>query len=298
VAGLPVGQFTFSASCPQDRADVNDIVTLRLEIAGSGNCKTIIPPTLPSDESLQVYPAKISQENGYGPLALKGTVRVEIPVAFNKSGAIAIPPLEFRYFNPDSRSLVSLHSQPLTIAVSGERLKTEKSQTLPQSAIVQRGEDIDFIKSGPLADQARFLYRQGWYLGIVALLFLLNLLFLLKITVWRRAVVDSPLLKNRRLLGRTLRRLDGVQRYEDIAAVLEHYCLQRSGLGLAEISNQKIGDLLRQKGVPASGIDRFLFIKGQAELAKFSPLKKSQAELAGDLEALRRLLRDIDRKLK
>ncbi|MCX6558423.1 MAG: BatD family protein [Candidatus Aminicenantes bacterium] len=296
--GLPVGQFSFSASCSQRQADINDIVTLRLEISGSGNCKTIIPPALPSDEYLQVYPAKISQENGYGPLALKGTVRVEIPVAFNKAAAVTFPSLEFRYFNPESRSLVSLRSQPLVIEVSGEKLKTEKSMTLPQSAIVQKGEDIDFIKSGPIVDQARYLYRQGWYKGIIILLFAVNLLFLLKITVWRRAIVDSPLLKNRRILGLTLRRLAKVQHYEDIAAILEYYCVEKSGLGLAEISNQKIGELLGRRQVPAASIDRFLFVKGQAELAKFSPLKKSQSELKSDLLALRKLLREIDHKLK
>ena len=55
---------------------------------------------------------------------------------------------------------------------------------------------------------------------------------------------------------------------------------------------------MRQRQVPADRIEKFLFIKNQAELAKFSPLKKTQAELKNDLQALRTLLKDIDKKLK
>jgi hypothetical protein len=297
-AGLPVGQFSFSVSCPQTRADSNDIVTLQMKISGSGNSKTITPPAFQNDETIHVYPPKVSQENTYNPLALNGTVRVEIPVAFNKAAKANFPSLEFKYFNPESRSLVSLRSQPLCIEVSGEKLKLDKSMTLPQSAIVQKGEDIDFIKNGPIHDQSSYFYRQGWYAGVVVLLFTMNLLFLLKISLWQRYIISSPLLKNRQILGLTLRRLAGVQHYEDIAAILEYYCGEKSGLGFAEISNQKISELFRQRQVPADSAEKILFIKSQAELAKFSPLKKTQAELKNDLQSLRILLKQIDKKLK
>ncbi|MEI6613757.1 MAG: BatD family protein [Chrysiogenales bacterium] len=297
-AGLPVGQFSFLVSCPQTMANSNDIVTLQIKINGSGNSKTVIPPTFPNNELFQVYPAKISQENIYNSLDLAGTVKAEIPVSFNKAGAVTFPALEFKYFDPVSRSIISLRSQPLLIQVSGEKLKQDKSMTLPQSAIVQKGEDIDFIKSGPIHDQARYFYRQDWYAGVIVLLFAINLLFLLKITIWQRYIIGSPLLKNRQILSLTLRRLAPVQHYEDIAAILDYYCTEKSGLGFAEINNQKIGELLHQRHVPVNSIEKFLFIKSQAELAKFSPLKKTQAELKSDLQLLRTLLKAIDKKLK
>ena len=186
----------------------------------------------------------------------------------------------------------------LFIEVSGEKLKPDKSMTLPQSAIVQKGEDIDFIKNGPIHDQSGYFYRQGWYAGVVVLLFTMNLLFLLKISLWQRYIIGSPLLKNRQILGLALRRLARVQHYEDIAAILEYYCGEKSGLGFAEISNQKISEWFRRRHVPADSAEKFLFIKSQAELAKFSPLKKTQAELKNDLQSLRILLKQIDKKLK
>jgi hypothetical protein len=297
-AGLPVGQFSFSVICPQTMANSNDIVTLQIKISGSGNSKTIIPPTYQNNDYLQVYPARISQENTYNPLALNGTVSAEIPVSFNKAGTVTFPPLEFRYFNPENKSIVSLRSQASTITVSGEKLKQDKSMTLPQSAIVQKGEDIDFIMSGAIHDQARYFYRQGWYRWLIALLFAINLIFLLKISFWQRFIINSPLLKNRQIMSLTLRRLARIHYYEEIAAILEYYCKEKSGLGFAEINNQKIGELLTQRRVPGGSVENFLFIKSQAELAKFSPLKKTQPELKSDLQALRILLKEIDKKLK
>jgi len=169
---------------------------------------------------------------------------------------------------------------------------------LPQSAIMQKGEDIDFIKSGPIHDQSKYFHRQDWYRWSIVLLFAVNILFGLKISLWQRYVIESPLLKKRQILAQTLRRLGRTRHYEEIAAILEWYCTEKSGLGFADISNQKIGQLLQQRRVPPASIEKFLFIKSQAELAKFSPLKKTQTELKHDLQVLRTVLKEIDKKLK
>ncbi|HUU05059.1 MAG TPA: BatD family protein [Patescibacteria group bacterium] len=297
-AGLPVGQFDFSLHSPQAQADINDIVTLKMEISGSGNCKAIIPPALPGSDQFVVYPAKITQENTYNSAALAGTLRAEIPVSFNKTGTLTFPPLEFRYFDPARGSIVSLRSRPLPIRVSGEKLSADRSQTLPRSAIVQKGEDIDFIRSGRLHDQSWHLYRQKWYAAVILAFFAFNLLLLLKTVLWDRHIAASPLLRNRQVLARTLKRLARVRHGEDIAPLLEAYFQEKSGLGLAAISSQKIAEIFRQRQVAAASAEKFLFIKSQSELAKFSEHKKSALELKKDLETLRGLLREIDKKMK
>jgi len=297
-AGLPVGQFSFALECPQEKADVNEIVTLRMKISGSGNAKAIIPPLVPSSDQALVYPAKITQESAYAPTALTGTLNAEIPVSFKQAGTVTFPPLEFRYFDPERRAVISLRSSPLQMQVSGEKLPAELSRTLPQSAILQKGEDIDFIKSGPLHDQSRPLHRRRWFPLLIIALFAANLLVLLKVTAWNRGIAASPRLRNRRILALALRRLDGVRHPEDIAPAMESYFSEKSGLGLAEVNDRRIAEVLAQKQVPKASIARFLFIKGQSELARFSQQKKSALEMEKDLHALRGLFREIDRKMK
>lgn len=297
-AGLPVGQFDFSLHSPLTRADINDIVTLQMKISGSGNCKAIIPPVLPGGEPFLVFPAKITQETNYDPAALAGTLRAEIPVSFNKTGVVTFPALEFRYYDPARGSIVSLRSAPLQILVSGKKVSADHSLTLPRSAIVQKGEDIDFIQSGRLHDQSWRLYRQKWYAAFILALFAFNLLVLLKTALWDRHVAASPLLRSRQILSRTLRRLGRVQDRADIAAVMDEYFQEKSGLGFAEISDWKISEVFRQRQVPGAGIDKFLSIRNQSELERFSPHKRSGLELKKDLQALRELLKEIDKKMK
>ncbi|MCU0237519.1 MAG: BatD family protein [Acidobacteria bacterium] len=297
-AGLPVGQFTFSLDCPRREADVNEIVTLRMRISGSGNTKAIMPPALPGNKAAMVYPAKITRETAFADDSLAGTLIAEIPVAFQQKGDITFPALEFRYFDPERRVVVALRSAPLRIRVSGEKSPSGLSRTLPGSTILQKGEDIDFIKGSPLRGLVRPIHRRSWFPLLLAGLFLANLLVLLKVTAWDRGIAPSAGMRNRRLLARALKGLDGVRRTEEIAPVLESYFCAKSGLGPAEICDRRIAEALAAGGLARADIDRFLFIKGQSELARFSPAKKSALELKKDLQALRGLFREIDRKMK
>ncbi len=207
-AGLPVGQFTFALDCPRQEADINEIVTLRLRISGSGNTKAIMPPPVPGGEAAMVYPAKITQETAYAPASLVGTLNAEIPVAFKQKGDIIFPSLEFRYFDPARRAVVSLRSSPVRVRISGERLSSGLSRTLPGSAIMQKGEDIDFIQVGPLRGSSQPIHRRPWYPLLLAALFLVNLLVLLKVTAWDRGIAASAGMRNRRILTRALQELN------------------------------------------------------------------------------------------
>lgn len=297
-AGLPVGQFTFALDGPGADVDINEIVTLRMRISGSGNTKAILPPALPGGDMAMVYPAKITQETAYSPSSLTGTLSAEIPVSFKRKGVAAFPALEFRYFDPARRSVVSLRSSPIRVRVSGERLPSGLARTLPGSVIMQKGEDIDFIKSGPLSGRSRPIHRQAWFPLLLAALFAANLLVLLKRSAWDRGIAASPGMRNRRILARALRRLDATRHAEEIAPAMESFICEKSGLGLAEVNDRRIAEVLAAKGMPQAGIEAFLFIKGQSELARFSPLKKSALELKKDLQVLRGLFRQIDRKMK
>jgi hypothetical protein len=296
--GLPVGQFTFALDCARRDADINEIVTLHMSISGSGNTKAILPPTVPGSEATMVYPAKITQSASFAPDSLTGTLDAEIPVAFKQKGDVTFPALEFRYFDPARRAVVSLRSSPFSVRVSGEKLPSGFSRTLPGSAIMQKGEDIEFIKSEPLGGLSRPIHRRPWFPLLLAGLFLVNILVLLKVTAWDRGIATSAGMRNRRILARALKELDGIRCNDEIAPVLERFFCNKSGLGPVEISDQRIAEVLAAKGVGRAGIDKFLFIKGQSELARFSPAKKSALELKKDLQALRGLFREIDRKMK
>ena len=296
--GLPVGRFTFSLDSPRREADVNEIVTLRLRISGSGNTKAILPPALPESDMAVVYPPKVTHETSFAAAAVSGTLTAEIPVAFKRRGEALFPPVEFRYYDPERNAVVGLRSDPLRLAVSGEKRAPAVTRTLPGSAVVQEGEDIEFIRDGPLPVLARPLHRQGWFLPLLLALFAVNLLTLLKAAAWDRGIAASAGMRHRRILAAALKELDAARRPEDLAPVVERFLCAKLGLGLSEVSDRRVAEALAEKGLARGDIDRLLFLKGQSELARFAPGGKSALELRRDLQALRALFRAVDRRTR
>lgn len=297
-AELPVGVFTMDAGADRSETDINGIISLRLKISGTGNIKTLEPPALANSDSYKMFQAKISRDTTFGGESLSGTVTCEIPVSFFRSGVVSFPPFEFRYFNPAIRKIVELKSAPPPVRVTGVKEKTDEAVGLPQSQIVQKGEDVEYIFRGKITDQGKHLFERSWLKALLVLPFLLNLVLVFRMLLWDRWLSASPAFRKRRLLAKTCRDLNGIGHYGEIASILEEYLRGKTGLGFSEISEQRIRERFSECGVPKAEVEKFLQIKTQAEYAKFSPDGKSPREREEGLRELIETIKSIDGKLK
>ncbi len=296
-AGLPVGQFTFSASTAASSCDINNLATLQVKISGNGNLKAIVPPLLADSDAYRVFPAKISRESRTDSDVLAGTLNAEIPVSFLKIGTVRFPALEFKYLDPLSRKVIALHSSPLSVQVTGAKNRESVAVASSPAQIVAQGEDIEFILRGRIHDQAWRLHRTSGFKLLFLLPLLVTLFLLAKSALWERGLVASPLFKKKRLLAQTLGSLRQLSSYEEIAAVLDVYIQQKTGLGFAELSSDKIREFFESRGIQPQAADAFLAVKSRSEQARFSPAKVPAAELQADIQILIRAVRLIDAKL-
>ncbi|MGD2092916.1 MAG: BatD family protein [Candidatus Aminicenantes bacterium] len=299
--GLPVGQFRFNVTSNKSQVDVNDILTFEIRITGKGNVKTVNVPEIKDSIYYKVYPAKISRDFNFQKDSLTGYVESEVPVSFKKTGLISFSPLEFKYFDPDTSRVVTLKSQPITINVTGQKEKEESARTIPKTEIIKTGEDIDFIKAGRVYNQDENFYNHKYFIVILLVPFLLNLLLLLKVFVFDRFISQSNLLKQKKLINQTIKNLRDTRNYGDISPILENYLKGKTGLGSSEINNHAINKLLGKYGVHEGDIDAFIRIKSQSESSRFSPDKASAAsskELKNDIKRLLEILKRIDSKIK
>jgi hypothetical protein len=299
--GLAVGQFRLNVTANKNEVNVNDILTFDIRITGKGNVKTVTVPEINDSIYYKVYPAKISRDFNFQKDSLTGFVESEVPVSFKKTGLISFPPLEFKYFDPDTSRVAALKSQPVTINVTGQKEKEQSALTLPKTEIIKTGEDIDFIKAGQVYNQDENFYKNKYFIVILLAPFLLNLLLLLKVFVFDRFISQSTLLKQKRLINQTIKNLRDTRDYGDISPVLENYLKGKTGLGLSEINNHSISQLLGKHGVHEGDINAFIRIKSQSESSRFSPDKAaatSSKELKSDIKRLLEILKRIDGKIK
>lgn len=299
--GLPVGQFRLHVTASKKQVDVNDILSIEIRITGKGNVKTINVPEIKDSIYYKVYPAKISRKFDFQKDSLTGYVESEVPVSFKKTGLIAFPPLEFKYFDPETSSVETLESQPISIEVTGQKEKEQSALSIPKTEIIKTGEDIDFIKTGKIYNQDENFHKNKFFIVMLLVPFLLNMFFLLKVFVFDRFISQSTLLKQKKLISQTIKNLGNARDYGDISPVLENYLKRKTGLGLSEINNHTIGELLAKYGVHDGDINAFIRIKSQSESSRFSPDKTTAAsskELKNDIKRLIEILKRIDNKIK
>jgi hypothetical protein len=277
--GLPVGQFRLNVTTNKKEVNVNDKIKDSIYY--------------------KVYPAKISRDFDFQKDSLTGFAASEVPVSFKKTGLISFPPLEFKYFDPDTSRVVALKSQPVTINVTGQKEKEASVLSIPKTEIIKTGEDIDFIKAGKVYNQDENFYKSKYFIVILLLPFLLNIIFLLKVLVFDRVISQSTLLKQKKLINQTIKNLSHTRDYGDISPVLENYLKGKTGIGLSEINNHTISELLTKYGVHDGDIKTFIRIKSQSESSRFSPDKAtSSKELKSDIKRLIEIIKRIDSKIK
>lgn len=295
---LPVGSFSFFVGAEKKEIDVNDILTLKLKIKGWGNIKTVNIPEYKNSGFYEVYPAKISRDYNFNGNRLSGVVSGEIPVAFKKSGVVSFPVLEFKYFDPESAKIVSLYSNPIIISITGKKEFRESAITIPKTEIVKKGEDIDFIKRGPVFDQRQKFYQSGIFVFLLLVPFILNLFFILKVAFFDKVVLKNKLLTQKKLINNTLNKIKNVREHGEIHVILENYLKEKVGLGFSEINNTSINNLFKKYNIHDYDAEAFIRVKSESESSRFSPQKKSPAELKRDISLLISVLKRIDRRIK
>jgi len=296
--GQPVGEFSLNVRPMQDEIDINDILTLKVSISGKGNLKVVEPPVFDNCDYFKVYKSKITRNNDYNEKFLSGTVVAEVPVAFKKSGLISFPELSFTYYSPSQGKVITKTSRPFAVKVTGTKEKQENASTVSRTEVVKTGEDIDFIKNGSVYNQGRYLHQTGIFTFLTVVFFLANLLFFLKIFVFDRFISQSSLVKNKKILTNTIKKVKEVKDYGEIFLVIEYYLKEKAGLGLAVINNYSIEEFFEKHGVGNSDIRDFIRIKSESESARFSPVKKTEKELKKDIKLLVEIFKRVDGKIK
>jgi len=294
---LPVGRFSMQVEEPRRSIDINHLFPLKVTISGSGNVKSLPPPILPGSDDYAAFPAKIDYKNDFNKPILHGSMVAEIPITFKKTGTIFIPSLAFVYFDPDRGERMTLTARPREISVTGQKEGGDMARTFDQTGIVRKGEDIAYIRNGRLSDQIPLFDHASWQVILLILPFLFTVLVLTKQLVWDLWIVNTSLMRRKSLLSRICKQVQKIQDHAEIAAVLDQYIVQRSGIGYADLSAQAVRDFLKTKHVSSQDIDRFFIIKNSSEYSKFSPQKKTHRELRQDLDELVQLLTRIDKKL-
>ncbi|MCE1199634.1 MAG: BatD family protein [Marinilabiliales bacterium] len=279
-----VGKFDLRSSITSRNVRENDAITIRLDVHGNGNIKLINPPKIAFPPDFEVYDPKTNSNFNASEQGLVGDISFEYLFLPRFAGTYTIPPVNFVYFDTDTKRYVTKSTESYQIKVEkGDGSHAQTIRSVAKEDLKQIGTDIRYIKAGNLSLQAKgytFFGSFGFYLlylgGILALLaiYLLNQKRI-------RENANVARMKNKKASKVALKRLREAsgylksgateKYYESVTRAFWGYLSDKLTIPASELSRDKASEELSGHGVSAEIVDRFVKILDTCEFARFAP---------------------------
>lgn len=275
-------QFNISGSLSPEQVDANDAVSLRLVVSGVGNMKLMKAPKVEWPKDFESYDPKMTDKTRITTNGATGNIIYDYTAVPRHGGKYSVPPVEFCYFDTNTKSYKTLRTDSFHVAVA----KTAGSAVRR----IQNKEDLTVLNSDIryIRTSAAKLRPQGstffgslnyWlvYVGAV-------LLFLLMVAIfYRQAKANANVARRRgRKAGKAAtKRLKSAAKllkqgqskafYEEVTRALWGYVGDKLNLPVTELNKDNVGEQLIERGVGEESIQRFLRVLGDCEFAQYAP---------------------------
>lgn len=304
-----IGRFTISAKANKTEVEVNQPVTVRIDIRGSGNIKSVAEPVIPDLPDFRVYKASSNESVSKSNDKIGGTKSFEEVFIPNRTGDLEIPSLEFNFFNPEKKKYQSIRTRPIRLKVlKGEGYASDINlpYSSPDVTIGAESRDIRFIKAEPgdMQPMGELLISSPTFLAVNAL----PVMFLISTIVVRRR--REKLAKNvgyarSRSASRMARkRLARAKKLADIATTSEFYteCSQavisyvadKMNMSVHGLTSDRIADLMNEHHAEPQLVDDTLKFLNRCSFARYTPSAANQTDIAVMLEDAEALMVRIE----
>jgi len=307
-----VGSWRLDASLDKTTVEAGKPVTLTVEVSGRGLVKSLREPTWPEIPGARRYETLSSLNVQNTGDVIQGSKTFKVMLIPQTSGRMALPPVRYPVFDPDTRRYVALTTPALVLRVkpgaAGSQAGPVMPGLVPAAGVRSLNQDIRFLKTearlggarAPLPARPVFLWLQ-----------LLPLLFAASgaAAAWRRAALarDPAAVRSRRALRTASRRLAeasaSAKRGEALAVhaavqeALAGFLADRWGVSPAGLTLLRIQGRLAAAGVPADAVARLVRFWEDADMIRYAPAAAPDADLAARLAEARTLLADLEKYL-
>jgi hypothetical protein len=281
-----VGDFSLNASVDKTQVKTNDAVNYKITVKGTGNYKIVDEPVVSFPPDIEKYDpvVKTSSES-----PVTGTKTFEYLLIPHYPGEFSIPPIEFAFFNIQTKQFKTIHSQGFTI-----RVEKGENDTLPtiitgmaKEDIRLLGSDIQYIK----LKNSKLLYNQNYlvndlryYLIFAGLLFVFALLLWIRRNHIRR-ISDKVMVRNRKANQYARRRLkksalllkaeNRNEFYNELHKAVWLYLSDKLMISLADLSKDSARNALQEANIKEDVIQNVMEIINDCEFARYAPASET-----------------------
>lgn len=302
-----VGQYRIHAQTDRRTIEAGDGFTLRVQVSGTGNIKTVPAPTVPTLPNMAIYDPQITDAIGVVDSKVRGSRTYEYVIIPSKEGDWTIPAIDYPYFDPQTESYQVARTVPITINVlpspNGAAGTTPSHTT--QSDIHLLKQDIRYIKpdSLKLSDQHLQPYKRISF-WVVQTLPIAVVLF-----VWgyrqRQAKRDPKQLREQYAARNALQIIEDAKGrttaeptafYGTLATGLYQYIGDIFDISPGGLNPELVRQRCEEAGFPESATAQMVDTLTQCDYVRFAPVAANPTDMEDLLNRARASINEIEKE--
>ena len=305
-----VGSLAVSAGVDRTEAETNDALTLRLDVSGAGNIRTLPEPGLNLPPAFEVYPPEMREEVEPTAAGVRGSRVYEYVIVPREPGRMTIPPVELAYFDPDRGAYAVASSDPIDLTVTGD---AAPAPVLPAGRIrtgvdLQR-EDIRFIRIAAPTFRARggSLFRTAafWTVAVLPLVALAGAVAVRRHrdrlagdVAWARSRRASKVARRRLARAESLCSPERHREFHaEVGRAMQGFLGDKLNVAEAGLIHDEIRPILAARGVNTAVVAAYLDCLERCDRERFAPTEPDPAAMQAMLAEAGRAMTDLDAAL-
>jgi len=289
-----VGSFSVQTSVDTAQVAVNEGVTFRIILSGSGNLPLISSPELTFPPNLEVYPPTTEVKKDPFRDRISGSIKWEYILIPREAGKLQLPRVEIPYFDLRSKLWKKASANPITLTVFPGKDVTTVSGDFTKREITLLGKDIRYIHT----QTPRWITS-----GKTALPGRALILYFLALTLWispgilkrsrenLEATYQSRLARKAlKTALRSLNRISGSP-FESIPPIVYRFIMERFGHHTDKLDPLTVQHIL-EPFTPSRITNRLVELLKLCDAGRYSPEAVNvETSIVDDIKTL---LKDID----
>lgn len=280
--GGAVGNFNISSSSDKANVKLDEPLTIKLTVSGSGNFQLFQTPKLELPSAFESYAPKSSENISAGNNGISGSKTFSYVVIARQPGTFTIPETEFSYFDPASKTYKISKTKPIEITVSGERDST--LSVAPISSDVENlASDIRYIKTGDIdlsKNKGAFFNSSTFWFIFILLPVAFAMLIIFRLQQIKNNA-DIAAVKNRKAGKTSRKRLKQAavylkenkkdEFYVEILSAMWGYLSDKLSIPASELSRDNVQEKLSEKNINPDIVDNFIKLLDNCEFERYAP---------------------------
>lgn len=300
-----VGDFNFEITSSKSNLKANESSEIKVAVTGKGNLKLFEIPKIETPKELEIFTPEHKEKVRTTLSGLRGSIYDLYTVVPQFKGKYKIPKVSFSYFNPKEKKYKTITTEDLFVNVlEGKEIVNSTNNTVKKDIAIT-GSNFRYIQTKTKFSPSK---QKDFFQSNLFYILLLLPLVVIPVGI---IISNKAAEKNNDIVGAKQRKADRLAKkylstakkelgnneafYIALEKALHNYLKAKFQIETADISTDKITDILNSKNVTNVAILAFIEVLKDCDFARYTP--NTDAMMHEEFEKAKLAIAELDKQL-